>query len=130
MKKLSLLLTLLLPLALLPAAAQTKSTSSPTKSTSTSGKSTSTPAKPQKSYTDKLDINTAGKQQLEVLPGIGGTYSQKIIDGRPYKAKNELVSRKIIPPATYEKIKDMIIAHQVTAGKTVPSAQSDTSKKK
>jgi competence protein ComEA len=59
-----------------------------------------------------LDINTATKAELDALPGIGAAYSQKIIDGRPYARKDQLKSRKIIPGATYENIKDSIIAKQ------------------
>jgi competence protein ComEA len=57
-----------------------------------------------------LDINTATPDQLKAFPGIGDAYSKRIIDGRPYTAKNQLVTRGILPQSTYNKIKDQIIA--------------------
>jgi competence protein ComEA len=59
---------------------------------------------------DKLDINTATPDQLKAFNGIGDAYSARIIAGRPYTAKNQLVTRGILPAATYNKIKDQIIA--------------------
>jgi competence protein ComEA len=63
--------------------------------------------------TEKVDINTASEDQLKQLPGIGDAYAKKIVAGRPYKAKDELWEKKVIPKSTYQKIRDQVVAHQV-----------------
>jgi competence protein ComEA len=78
-------------------------------------KKASPPAASSKKSAELMDINSASKQDLMTLPGIGDAYSQKIIDNRPYRGKNELVQKKIIPQATYDKISGQIIAKQNTA---------------
>jgi competence protein ComEA len=69
---------------------------------------TQKPAAEKTTATKLLDLNSASKADLQALPGIG----EKIIDGRPYQRKDQLVSKKIIPQATYDKIKDQLIATQ------------------
>src|SRR4026208_2343056 len=80
--------------------------------TKTGDKKAEPVAKKAEKKADQLDLNSATKQQLMTLPGIGDAYAQKIIDNRPYRAKNELVAKKIIPQATYDKISADIIAKQ------------------
>jgi len=94
------ILVALFALSLLGGMAVAQATKAPAKAT------TAAPA------ADLLDINSATKEQLDALPGIGAAYSQKIIDGRPYAKKTDLVNKKIVPQATYNKIKDKIIAKQ------------------
>lgn len=59
-----------------------------------------------------IDINSASSGELDTLPGIGPAIAKKIIEGRPYRAKTDLVTRKVIPQSAYDKIKDQIIARQ------------------
>ena len=62
--------------------------------------------------TELIDVNTATEEQLRTLPGIGAAFAQRIIKNRPYRGKNEIVSKAGVPQATYDKIKDKIVARQ------------------
>ncbi|MDE3165612.1 MAG: helix-hairpin-helix domain-containing protein [Acidobacteriota bacterium] len=108
MKLAKWLLILLTGMALMAAPPQKKPSPKDAKSAAAAATGTASDA----AKGTLLDINSATEAQLKALPGIGDAYSAKIIAGRPYRAKNQLVQKKVIPQATYDKIKDMIIAKQ------------------
>src|SRR5712691_10926807 len=125
-KKLLLLLSALV-LATSLSFAQNDQTGASTSSNQSTTTTTTTTKKARKSSTasdtssktsGKLDLNTAAKDQLTSLPGITDADAQKIIDGRPYRAKNQLLSKGIISKDEYAKIKGQIVAHRSKTAKT------------
>lgn len=106
----TVLLALLAPVLV----AQSKPAAKPTTGGATTGGTQTRQVTAAKSTTgEPLDLNTATPDQLKSLPGIGDAYAKRIVDGRPYTMKNQIVQRGIVPQAAYDKIKDGIIAHRV-----------------
>jgi competence protein ComEA len=105
MRKLSL--TTLAALALLAAPSAFAQTAAPTPAKPATAAPAGSPAR-----TPLIDINTATASELDVLPGVGPARAQAIVKGRPYKSKDELLRKKVIPENVYNGIKDRIVAHQ------------------
>lgn len=116
-----LTLAVLATLALLGVSAANAQAASPSATPKAASQPTVKPvaqtAKPAPAAAHKkmelLDLNTATREQLVALPGIGETYADAIIKARPFKSKDELVSKKVVPAATYKKVRMHVIAkHQ------------------
>ena len=108
-----LLSAIVLCASLIPAGELGFNNNSPAAGQATAAKKSEAKSTSQAASSGELvDLNAATKEQLDALPGIGEKYSQKIIDGRPYRAKTDLVRRHIVPQSTYNKIANLVIAKQ------------------
>ena len=114
-------------------AANTKAANTTAQQTSSSTRTAQTPTQSGKSATKApasklIDINSATVEQMKTLPGINDGLAQKIVEGRPYRVKTDLVRKKIIPQAAYNKIAGLVIARQTAAPKPKATAQNAPAK--
>jgi competence protein ComEA len=122
-------LNLLLALVVLASLTFAQSATSKKKSTDSSAKTTTSDSMSKDKATasaDKVDLNSASEAELKALPGIGDAYAAKIVAGRPYANKSQLVSRKIVPESAYKKFSDQVIAKQNTAKKADSMSKGST----
>jgi competence protein ComEA len=112
-----LALTIAAPVMAQPATTTVPSTTSPStmaptapatpKASTSDARSSATAPK-----ADMVDINSASATELKALPGVTDTDASKIVQGRPYADKSQLLSKKVVSEPTYEKIKDHVVARQ------------------
>jgi competence protein ComEA len=113
-----------------PVVAQTTSPSTTSRPSTTMPGTTGNAARTTPQKSELVDINSASAAELDKLPGIGSARAQAIIANRPYKGKDDLAQRKIVPQNVYEQIKDKIVARQgsSSSGSTSPSSTGTKTK--